>query len=345
MGRDRTSHRLRVALLGGGNIGQALVALLGARPELAVRLWSSRAEREEPIVVRLESYAREVYCTGTALLTPDLRAATHLADIAILVVPGHFRGELFQRLSDGGLPPVIISWEGAGYFDQLIEPYAGVTAIGFQRSPLVCNVVHQWRAVRLAGARSKVIAATVRSSDTASAHALLSSLLPFKVCMAPTYECIVLSPGNPLIHPARLFACRRHSSGRLAGERFYRDWNDESSSVLLRMHAELAHLRNRLHLPRRFIATLADRKPLLTSRALTEETRAEKTLHRVRFPSLVEGPIRFDPSHRFLREDIGESLRRMLSVASTSGVKMDQCAQVFDWHRSADETRPIEGSC
>ena len=326
---------MRIAILGSGHIGHALGALLGSRPEFQVKLWGRKVRTRTSLVLRCVG-SQSVYAIGRVLTEPALRKAVDGADMVVLAVPAHVRKLILSRIA-GQLRCclVLVAWEGMGRFAETIGDL-GISVpacVGLQRSPIVCRTEMRWRSVEMIGVRSMVVAATVDPAASLDAERLMSAVFPFRFTFAPSYHCVSLSPANPLIHPARLYSlarCRRRLTHSL---RFYADWDDDASEVLLALHNELARLRDRLRLPVEFVRTLADRSLPPTPARLTHEIRSERGLTSIQVP-LCNGPsgLRLNFNHRFFREDIGEGLQYIVSAAKQAGASMPVSDRIRRWY-------------
>jgi hypothetical protein len=136
-----------------------------------------------------------------------------------------------------------------------------------------------------------------------------------------------------LIHPARIYAYGTREMRRARGDRFYADWDDRASEVLLEMHRELRALRERLGLPTALVKTLADRRPEPKPAGLTAVIRSERALRAVRLPMRgANGQRRLDHKHRFFQEDIGEGLAFIVEIAGKRGVEMPTCRAICSWY-------------
>lgn len=347
---------IRVGILGGGHIGLALAALLGAREDCRVRMWGRSVPQSASL--RIDAWASATasmpahLCARAEVQACDTpEAAIADADLVVLAVPAHARSALLRPLAPALADcRLLLVWEGSGRLAETVDALdpRPSAIVGLQRSPLLCRAapapqaqagaVRGRRTVRILGVRDSVVAACLRGSDTAYARRVLRALLPVRLQFAPDYACVRLSPGNPLTHPARLYACasaRMRAGGR--GTRFYADWDDAASRALLALHGELAGLRDARGLSRRHLRTLTDATRPWTPAALTRITREATALREVRLPLCpVEqggGMSRWNTDHRFFAEDIGEGLATILADADAAGVAMPTASAIVGWYR------------
>lgn len=314
----------------------ALASLLGARENLEVVLWGRTPRLDGRGVVTSRGPDGALLSRGLVRAEPQPEQAADGAAIVILTVPTHARRQLLAALAPQlGRCVLLLSWEGTGHFAGELATCGLDPAIGagLQRSPLIARHTRRPGSVAMLGVRSSVVAGAIAASERRRILALLHALFPFAFRMAPSYEHVVLSPGNPLIHPARLFSWQ--PARRRRAERFYADWDDRASAVLLALHAELAGLRDQLGLSRRHIVTLKERRPRLSDAQLTAEIRAETRLGAVPMPlrQSAAGPAP-DPAHRFIREDIGEGLAQIVALARAQGVAMPTAEAIVAWGRN-----------
>jgi len=323
----------RLTILGGGHVGQTLVALLGGRFDISTTIWSRRWRHAR--LIHRRAIGREgTYGIGQARIQPSLRQAVDRADIIVIAVPGHGRAALLKRIA-GRIDTcaLLVAWEGLGAFPETLRHLgmAGPTIVGLQRSPLCCRAL-SGDTVEILGVRTRVVAATVDSGDSSRAARLMKAIFPFKFAFAPDYRCVSLSPGNPMIHPARLYSCGHAGADPIRpGVRFYQDWNDSASRVLIDLHREVADVRDRLRLPRAFVRTLVDESDP-APQAVTRDIRAARSLDGILLPvRSFRRRWQLDRRHRFFREDIAESLAYIRRIARSGGVTMPVADAISAW--------------
>ncbi|MES2940563.1 MAG: NAD/NADP octopine/nopaline dehydrogenase family protein [Pseudomonadota bacterium] len=324
----------RVALLGAGNIGHALAALLGSRAELEVTLWSPSVVRARPLRIALLHRAG-VHTVGMVRAEPSLEAATEGASVVITTVPTHARaGVLRQAAARLHGAALVLAWEGSGWLERELRD-CGIerpVVAGFQRSPFFARVRERWKTVDFLGARDRSVAACVDAARKPAAARLLGGLLPFAVTMAPDFRYAALSPSNPLIHPARVFTADLGALRGRAAPSFYGGWDDAASAVLLQLHREVRAVREALGLSARYLRTLADRRPRPSAQAVTRELRAMRALGVIPLPLVrTGGACALDTAHRFLREDIDHGLRRIAALGAQAGVPMPAAGRILHW--------------
>lgn len=325
---------IRIAVLGSGHVGHALAGLLGANCSLEVVLWGRSLERSHEVAITVAG-TEGLHAVGRVNLETSLLRAVHTASIVVIAVPAHVRHDLLRRIRGSLVSCVLLlAWEGMGKFSESVQALnirAGI-AVGLQRSPLVCRVKELHKAVTILGVRSRVVAAPVDPGALTRVEEIISTVLPFHFSFANDYRYASLSPGNPLIHPARIYT---HAKVRsvVPDVPFYGDWDNIASQALLGLHRELALLREHLQLSPLLLSTLADRNPAPSTEQLTEEIRATKELDEVRFPLRVcAGGPKLDWSHRFLQEDIGEGLMYIHEVAQKHEVRLEVTKSICDWY-------------
>jgi len=334
---------IRIAILGAGNVGHALAALLGSRPVFDVKLWG----RHVPSSASLELHAfgsRGTYAVGCAMAEPSLRCAVEGADIVVLTVPAHVRHSILEQIARFlGSCALLLAWEGMGCFAESLHALGikGPAAVGLQRSPVICRTRQPGRSVEILGVRSQVVAASVEPSDGRRAARLTECIFPFHFSYASEYACVSLSPGNPLTHSARLYSCANVGLERVSRrKRFYSDWDDLASQTLLDLHGEFARLRGVLGLPKKFMRTLVDDQETPSSAQVTRDIRSEFRLSEILLPlRMVRNRWQFDLRHRFFQEDLGEGLNHILRVAKERGVRLRTMEAIQDWYLRTEPPR------
>ncbi|MDB4308223.1 NAD/NADP octopine/nopaline dehydrogenase family protein [Gammaproteobacteria bacterium] len=330
---------IRICVIGAGSIGRAVAAILGAQVGLDVHLWARKFEQKHEL--RLVAYVGSLpYAAGRVTAQPDLIEAVDGAAALFLTTPSHTRRSLLERcgrfLQECHL---LFSWEGSGSFAQTLVELGleGIPAAGYQRSPLICRgAANGIEHVEILAVRSLVTAASIAKEHRVSVQGWLQTLLPFRQQFAPDYRYVSISPGNPLIHPARLFSLYRQNCKLRAGALgFYQHWDDDASEVLLQLHTELSQLRDRLALDKRYISTYMDRDTVPGPQTITAEIRRQAPLAHVRIPVVGDSEaLELDFSHRFFAEDIGEGIRQILKIADASAIRLPALQAVAAWYES-----------
>ena len=327
---------IRIAILGAGNVGHTLAALLGSRPAFDVKMWGRHVCKSAPLELRAFG-SNGTYAFGRAMAEPSLPCAVEGAEIVVLTVPAHVRSSILERISHLlGSCALLLAWEGMGGFAESLYAFGitGPAAVGLQRSPIICRTRRPGRSVEILGVRSRVVAACVEPSDGRRVARVMERIFPFHFSFAPEYACVSLSPGNPLIHPARLFGCANVDLESVSRrKRFYGDWDDLSSEILLDLHREFASLRTALDLPKKFMRTLVDHKVSRAPAEVTHEIRSEFRLSEILLPlRMVRNRWEFDRRHRFFQEDIGEGLSHIIGVAKGRGVRLPIMEAIHGWY-------------
>ena len=164
-----------VAVLGAGSWGTALAALLQHNGAVT-RLWGRDAAELAAITAshRNQRYLPDVDLPAGLLCEPDLAAALHGVDFALIAVPSHAFGEVL-----GEIAPLLPEGAGCAWATKGFEPGTG-------------RFLHELVAARLPGTPAAVVtgpsfarevaagmptAVTVHSAADAFAHRVAESLL------------------------------------------------------------------------------------------------------------------------------------------------------------------------
>ena len=342
-GNGCTCPVITVTILGFGPIGHALCALLGQKPGIRTVVWHRSGKNRRDITITGLT-GKTPACSGTAHIEPDLETACKTADVIVMAMPSFASASLlpdvvrFVRSCS-----LILAWEGTGWSLPAARTQVppGQTVAGLQKSPIVARVIEREEKVEFLGVRTAVVAGLLQGTDPDKdkARTILEALLPCRFNIAPSYDHITVSPGNPVFHPARIFSHAQSIGPRgLQPASFYGGWTDSASECLLALHGELVEIRNRLTLQTASISTLLDRSPKPDARQITRETSTPEQLHFLPIPVKTVGDtMQWDIGHRFFTEDIGEGLVAISRTGAHAGVETPATDAIIAWHDSLRE--------
>ena len=325
---------INVSILGAGNIGHALGAFLGSRVELKVTIWGKGLIGRERR--KISAYSADgTHAIGLAHFNDELASTVKGATIIFLTVPTYAYRDLLMRISKYiDRRVIIVGWEGTGYFEDATKQSSLTDnlVIGLQKSPILCRTQAMGESVEILGLRKEVLGGSVIGSNPIPTINLLNNILPTRIKYVPDYRYISLSPGNPILHPARLYSFYK-TQPDIKKRFFYADWNDLASELLIVLFKELTEIRNSLGMKVEFFEP-ATGSGNLDPKVITQKVKQARTLAGITLPhSLHENEIQIDFMHRFFREDIGQGLAYISMISAKSSVKTPNINSIVEWYQ------------
>ena len=323
---------VRICICGGGAIAHTAAAVLGARPDMTVAVltrspdvWARR------IVVHHGERYRLV--GNVAVIDERPEHCVPDADLVMLAVPAFARGEVLARIAPHVRPEAWVgSLSGTGGFDWQAQAALGreTRVFAFQRAPWVARVVERGHLVAVTGVRSPLMLAGHPAAGVPALAARLAAVLGNEIAASDDYLVVTLGFDNPTLHPPRLRSLFGGASQPRAGERFYRDWDDEASEHLLALDGDLARVRASLGVTG--APTAREHFGIRTAPELTARIRSIRALADIAAPIDVSGAL--DRSARYPREDLSWGLEVQREVARLAGVEVPTMDAMIAWGRA-----------
>ena len=333
---------MRTTVIGGGNIGTVLAALLSERGE-EVRLLSSRPTEvsEEPVLTDEEG---TILHRGHRVKSyDDPEAACAGADLVFSTVPA-FRNEKLLEGIRGILDPetvfCFVPGSGGGELVFREELERGVYLCGMERVPTIARSEVYGTRARIGTIREKLFVAAADPLRTMRCCDRIEEALGILTLPLPNYLNLTLTPSNPILHTSRLFCIfREYREGMVYPSLplFYEDWDLESARTLLRMDEELQNVVKSL--PELSLGGVVSLKRHYESRNETElqaKLSQIRSFRGIQTPALQkEGGFVPDFSSRYFASDFPYGLKVLLETAALTGTDCPVMKQVYEWYKGA----------
>ena len=212
---------------------------------------------------------------------------------------------------------------------------------GFQRVPFIARVQEYGKSANLLGYKPELNVAVenVPESDKQQFAEFLSRWFRCPVHLLCNYYEASLSNSNPLLHPARLYSL---FAGAHEGEaypqqvRFYEEWSDEASQLLIEMDREFFRLLDELPVRKGFLPTILDYYESTDAASLTRKISSIAAFKGIMAPMVrrEDGMWVPDYASRYFTEDFPYGLRYIRDLAVRKGVQVPRIEEVFRWGMS-----------
>lgn len=329
-----------VCVCGGGHLAHVFATSLGACADLQVRVLTRRpAEWSRELEIH---YLDKYLLRGRIeTATDDPALAVAGADIVFVTTPASIFKEILCRIR-----PCVESdaWVGAipgtGGFDWVARETLGprTRVFGFQRAPYVCRTLRYGHSVALTGIRPKVRMAALPPGEAPGLAARLAKYLNLPIEVTPHFLPVTLSPGNPLFHPARVFALFGDWDGRTIHEvcpLFYEEWDAAATDYYLRLDRELQAVCQALPVDMSAVRPVLAHYDARTPVELTRRIQGLTALRGILAPMHpVDDGFVPDLEHRFVTEDILHCLAVQRAVARLTGVRTPTMDEIIAWAES-----------
>lgn len=242
-----------VCIVGAGNIGHYLMALIGHNDWLSVNVLTSHVDGFSDAIESVD------VTTGTSTVGRITKVSANPvdvipeSDIIIFAVPSnayaHYAEIVYPYVSEGVILGFIPGSGGPEFVFADFVQKKRCKIFGTQRVPSGTKVVERGVRVHSLGNRKDSRVAAIPQEITEDVCCFLTAAIGINTMPLKNYLAVTLTPSNPIVHTCRLYGLfHDYESGRSWPEKLhlYSTWDDLSSAMLLGCDDELTLLRKEM---------------------------------------------------------------------------------------------------
>ncbi|HCY73705.1 MAG TPA: dehydrogenase [Rikenellaceae bacterium] len=329
----------KICVCGGGALGHVIagwtvykklaqVSVLTGQP----KLWSTSLFVDTPQGSVLKGSLSDV--------SDDPKRVVADADIVLFCYPGYVIENELLRLKPFFRKDAYVGavFSSTGFFfeaKKILAPYQPLW--GFQRVPFIARVEEYGHSAHLLGYKDelKVAVENVSQVEKQKFVEFLSEWFDVKVSLLNNYYEASLSNSNPILHPSRLYSLfGSENEGRVYSRDiyFYKEWNEESAELLIKMDKELFDLLKILPVHKGFLPTILDYYESHDAASLAAKLRSIPAFKDIKTP-MRQTPFGWLPDYksRYFTEDFPYGLRYICNLAHEKEVSVPIMDRVLSW--------------
>lgn len=230
---------MNITIVGAGNMGLALVSYLAVYKEHSITLFTKKSLSE----LVLDDIEAKQNVTTTRFKVTSSNSAFSDADYVFCTWPAFLRKNMIEQygqyIRSGTKVGFVPGYGGIEYScAELIK--RGVIIFGFQRVPYVARATGNKAAIL--SKKHRLFLAAIPSKYTDTVVSDIEDLLDIPTVALKEYLSITLAPSNPLLHISGLYGAFKDydvKKGYIGKQKFYEQWDDETSEILLKYDNEL----------------------------------------------------------------------------------------------------------
>ncbi|MBR6104152.1 MAG: NAD/NADP octopine/nopaline dehydrogenase family protein [Paludibacteraceae bacterium] len=326
-----------VCICGGGSLGHVIAGWLSSKQKAKVNILTSRPTQWSN-TIKIYTPEKESLEGEICKISSVAEEVIPLSDIVLLCVPGFLIKETLlhikQFLNKDCLVGCVFS--STGFFFEaknVLEPNQPLW--GFQRVPFIARVIDYGKSANLLGFKDSLNIAVenVSQSEKVEFTNWIESVFEKPTHLLNNYLEASLTNSNPLLHTSRLyslFANRTEPYERMI--RFYEEWNDESSDLLVKMDEEFFKLLEKLPVAKGFLSPILDYYECKDAASLTKKIISIQSFKGIESPmkETINGWIP-DFESRYFTEDFSCGLKYIWSMGKQYNVDMPHLNLVYEW--------------
>lgn len=328
----------KVTIIGGGNIGSAMMAMLGAQGKYDVWLYTKRVDKWSHRLEFLSETNGQWQVTDNYTVSSKLEDSVKGADYIFVTVPSFAREELLNKLacflSDN---MVVVFVPACGGAELLAKVFVdkGVTLVGFERVPCVSRVKEYGHSVAFYW-KERIRAAVIsKVKDKKSIIADISATLSIKIDCLKSYLTVVLTPANPVMHPCRMYSITENKPYDYEFDHnilFYDEWSDRASQLVFGVNGEIVNICN--HLAVKEIIPLDVHYESRNDSELTHKIKSIPAFKGILTPMIKTGKRKYvvDYKSRYFSEDFPFGVYILKSLAELCEIKTPYIDMLMQWY-------------
>ena len=329
--------RQRVCICGGGNLGHVVTGFLAIYDDCEVSLLTRQPERwQRQLAIRMPD--GDIKQGEISAVTSHPEEVIPGADIVLLCLPGFsIREELLHIrpfLHAGTAVGTIVSSTGFFFEAQELLP-ASTPLFGFQRVPFIARTTQYGCSADLLGYKPSLNVAIERTADKEQLRGTIETLFHTPTTLMQSYYEVSLTNSNPILHPSRLYTMWKDWHDGIVyplQPKFYEEWTDEASALLIAMDREFQQLLQVLPVREGSIPTILDYYESHDAASLTRKLRSIQAFKGILAPmKAVEGGFVPDFSSRYFTEDFPYGLRIIQRQAREHQIPVPTIDRVMAW--------------
>lgn len=332
----------KVVIIGGGNIGTAMLAKLADSNKVSPVLYTPRRNLWDS-VIKYKSKTDVVWKQATNYkVTDNIEEAVSGAKYIFITLPSFLRPSFLWEIKDFVADDSIIVFvPGCGGAEITARSiFSHNIIVGLERVPCVARVHEYGHSVEF-NWKAKIRAAVLGHKNLSKEIINeLADMFGQKIELINDYLAIVLTPANPIMHPCRMYAITKDKPLDFVFDHqilFYDEWDDYTSELVFAFNCELMEICNCLGLSEIIPLDIHYESP--SPGALTAKIRSIEAFKGIKTPMLsAEGQgFTVDYGSRYFTEDFPFGVYIIKSIAEICNIQVPFVDKLIEWYKTIDQ--------
>ena len=324
----------KICIIGAGNVGVAAAVDIYNATQKEVILHTSKANSLNSSFTKIDT-DNNIIRKANIQVTDNYDISMNNTDLVIITVPTFVMKPVIENISKYN-PKIVLFIPGFGskefFCQKLINK--GCIIAGLSRSPYICRL--QDPQTVKASKKKELQVATVNKCD--DIDLILSELFEIPVIKYPNYLVVSFTPSNPILHTARLYSMFKDSdfSTKFPNMiKFYGEWTNFSSEILIKMDEELNQIIKKLsNIDLSMHVNLRDYYESQTIEEMTKKITTIKSWHNIDSPMIQKDDYYLiDKNSRYFMEDFTFGLCNLKGFAKIVDVNTPTMDIVLKWYQ------------
>lgn len=334
-----------IGIIGGGNIGTA-VAIELTHKKYNVFLCTSHPDKFKNPLVLIDEDFNTTLSENIYSISSSYDYMLKNCNIIIVTLPSNVFNSLNKTLMENHVKNktfIILPGTGGCEFvfkDLLLQ---NNNIIGLQRVPAVYRLKEYGKIATISGRKKDgLYACSMPKLKEEYVITLIENLFGLHCQILPNYLNVTLTPSNPILHTTRLYSLFSKHDKDFAYTRnpyFYREWDLESSKILIACNNELMKVKDVLNtLDLSYVRSLLVHYESTDEESLTNKISSIKSLSDIKSPMIEHGEFfQVDWSSRYFVADFPQGLIIIKSICLLCNISTPNIDKVIFWYQKMAE--------
>ena len=341
-------NQTNICIVGAGNVGISTAVDISQNPTYSVCLLTSKSNLLSDKKIYKYDTDKDIILTGNKIfITNDYDLALSSAEIVLITLPTFLIKSFIEKLETYN-PKLILFIPGYGgkefFCHNLLQK--GVIISGLDRSPYVARLA-DINHVNASAKKSIRVGALGHKNDNISE--LIESLFSIPCSQVNNYLTVTFTPSNPILHTSRLCSLFHEDSFETAFPRmikFYAEWNNSSSELLLKMDNELMNIcKSFSNIDLSGVIPSSQHYESKTPIELTNKISSIVSLHNIDSPMIeINNKYYIDKDSRYFHEDFLHGLVILKAFAIIAAINTPNMDSVLKCYEKLTNTNILDDS-
>lgn len=327
---------MKICICGGGSLGTVCAGVFSSMDNVEVNLLTQHPEKWRQ-TIHVKDFNNKIFEGKLNIISNNPEITIKGCEIVLLCLPGYLIEEALVKIKSYINTDTIVGSivSSTGFFFQAHSILSDKTRLfGFQRVPFIARLIEYGHEVALLGYKPVLNIAVENVEDVEGFKNEIERLFMTPIKLLNNFYEACLTNSNPILHTGRLYSMWRNWNGEAIPEctLFYKEWDDDSSRVIIDMDKEFMNILSNLPVDKKHIPTLLEYYESHDAASLTKKISSIPAFQSILSPmkQTEEGWIP-DFGSRYFTEDFSFGLRYLKELAIQYGVYTPIIDKVYLW--------------
>lgn len=325
-----------ICIIGAGNIGIACAVELSLNTDYSVFLLTKKAKLLPNHFKMINTDSTLEMESNYISVTDDNKVALKNADVVIVTLPSFLIESIINDILPFN-PKIVYYFPGYGSKELFSFPLLkkGIIIAGLERVPYIARL-HDVATVYVSK-KKELSCASLKKEKTEYACSLIEEFFNIPCKRISNYLTISFTPSNPILHTARLYSMfKNYNFDSLIKKqiKFYADWTDYSSEILIGMDKELKNICDTFYeLDLSQFRTIREHYESPDIKSMTNKISNIPAFQNIYSPLVeFENGYKIDSTSRYFLEDFPFGLCNLKGYADLIKINTPFMNQVIKWY-------------